>query len=41
MTGPHPSGGYILEELSVGMVAEKPVIITEERIQRFAEASST
>ena len=39
MTGPHPSGGYILEELSVGMVAEKPVIITEERFQRFAEAS--
>lgn len=39
MTGPHPSGGYILEELSVGMVAEKPVTITEERIQRFAEAS--
>mgnify|MGYP001588680183 FL=1 len=39
MTGPHPSGGYILDELSVGMVAEKPVTITEERIQRFAEAS--
>jgi 3-hydroxybutyryl-CoA dehydratase len=39
MTGPHPSGGYILEELSVGMVAEKDVPVTEERIQRFAEAS--
>ena len=39
MTGPHPSGGYILEELSVGMVAEKPVTITEDRIQHFAEAS--
>lgn len=35
----HPSGGYILEELVVGMVAEKRVIVTEERIQRFAEAS--
>ena len=39
MTGPHPSGGYILEELRVGMVAEKPVTITEDRIRRFAEAS--
>lgn len=39
ITGPHPSGGYILDELSVGMVAEKPVTITEDRIQRFAEAS--
>lgn len=36
---PHPSGGYILEELAVGMVAEKHVAITEERIQKFAEAS--
>ncbi len=35
----HPSGGYILEELAVGMTAEKPVIVTEERIDRFAEAS--
>lgn len=35
----HPSGGYILEELRVGMVAEKPVTITEGRIQSFAEAS--
>jgi len=35
----HPSGGYILEELSIGMVAEKQVIVTEERIVRFAEAS--
>jgi 3-hydroxybutyryl-CoA dehydratase len=39
MIEPHPSGGYILEELSVGMTAEKRVPITEERIQRFAEAS--
>lgn len=37
--GPHPSGGYILDELSVGMVAEKPVIVTEGRIEAFAEAS--
>lgn len=35
----HPSGGYILEELSVGMTAEKRVEITEARIQHFAEAS--
>jgi acyl dehydratase len=35
----HPSGGYILEELAVGMVAEKPVTVTEARIDRFAEAS--
>jgi acyl dehydratase len=35
----HPSGGYILEELKVGMVAEKIVEITEARIQAFAEAS--
>jgi acyl dehydratase len=39
MTEPHPSGGYILEELSVGMVAEKRVTVTEERIAQFAEAS--
>ena len=39
MTEPHPSGGYILEELSVGMTAEKTVEITEKRIQQFAEAS--
>lgn len=39
MIQPHLSGGYILEELVVGMVAEKRVIVTEERIQRFAEAS--
>ncbi|MBP7650271.1 MAG: (R)-hydratase, partial [Phenylobacterium sp.] len=25
----HPSGGYILEELSVGMTAEKRVTVTE------------
>ena len=35
----HPSGGYILEELSVGMVAEKQVPVTEARIGLFAEAS--
>lgn len=39
MIGPHASGGYILEELSVGMVAEKQVPVTEARIQAFAEAS--
>jgi acyl dehydratase len=39
MIEPHSSGGYILEELIVGMVAEKRVAITEERIQKFAEAS--
>ena len=39
MIEPHPSGGYILEELVVGMVAEKRVTVTEERIARFAEAS--
>ncbi|WP_425995560.1 MaoC family dehydratase [Caulobacter sp. DWR1-3-2b1] len=39
MIQPHLSGGYILEELVVGMVAEKRVIVTQERIQRFAEAS--
>jgi 3-hydroxybutyryl-CoA dehydratase len=39
MTDQHPSGGYILEELSVGMTAEKQVEITEARIQHFAEAS--
>jgi acyl dehydratase len=32
MIGPHPTGGYILEELSVGMTAEKHVTVTEERI---------
>ena len=35
----HPSGGYILEELEVGMTAEKTVHVTEERIRLFAEAS--
>ena len=35
----HPSGGYILEELHVGMAAEKIVPVTEERIQIFADAS--
>src|SRR3954471_8563953 len=39
MIGPHPSGGYILEELSVGMTAEKRVTVTERRINKFAEAS--
>ena len=39
MIGPHPTGGYILEELSVGMTAEKRVPVTEERIGLFAEAS--
>ena len=39
MIEPHPSGGYILEELVVGMVAEKRVTVTEERIAKFAEAS--
>jgi acyl dehydratase len=39
MIEPHSSGGYILEELIVGMVAEKHVAITEKRIQKFAEAS--
>ena len=35
----HPSGGYILEELHVGMSAEKIVPVSEERIQMFADAS--
>ena len=35
----HPSGGYILEELRVGMIAEKVITATEERIRLFAEAS--
>ncbi|WP_416354695.1 MaoC family dehydratase [Brevundimonas sp.] len=35
----HPSGGYILDELFVGMTAEKRVEITEARIVQFAEAS--
>lgn len=35
----HPSGGYILDELFVGMTAEKAVEVTEARIQQFAEAS--
>jgi acyl dehydratase len=39
MIGPHPSGGYILDELVIGMVAEKHVTVTEERIAQFAEAS--
>ena len=39
MTEPHPSGGYILDELAVGMTAEKLTTVTEERISHFAEAS--
>ena len=39
MIQPHPSGGYILEELAVGMTAEKRVTVTEARIAQFAEAS--
>jgi acyl dehydratase len=39
MVEAHPSGGYILEELAVGMTAEKRVTVTAERIDRFAEAS--
>jgi acyl dehydratase len=39
MIGPHPTGGYILDELSVGMTAEKHVPVTEARIALFAEAS--
>lgn len=35
----HPSGGYILDELHVGMAAEKIVHVSEERIRLFAEAS--
>ena len=35
----HPSGGYILEELSVGMTAEKHVTVTEARVSQFAQAS--
>ena len=35
----HPSGGYILDELFVGMTAEKHVDITEARIVQFAGAS--
>jgi 3-hydroxybutyryl-CoA dehydratase len=39
MIEPHPSGGYILDELAVGMTAEKRVMVTADRIGRFAEAS--
>ncbi|PTS90947.1 MULTISPECIES: MaoC family dehydratase [unclassified Caulobacter] len=39
MIQPHASGGYILDELVVGMVAVKQVTVTEERIGQFAEAS--
>jgi len=39
MVEAHGSGGYILEELSVGMSAEKRVAVTEARIAHFAEAS--
>ncbi|MDY6924755.1 MAG: MaoC family dehydratase [Pseudomonadota bacterium] len=39
MVNAHASGGYILEELRVGMAAEKIIHVTEQRIQLFAEAS--
>ena len=39
LVGQHPSGGYILEELHVGMAAEKVIVCTEQRILQFAEAS--
>jgi acyl dehydratase len=39
MVESHPSGGYILDELCVGMTAEKHVPVTEQRIAHFAEAS--
>lgn len=39
MIEPHPSGGYILDELVVGMTAEKLVTVTEQRIGQFAAAS--
>ncbi|HVL41529.1 MAG TPA: MaoC family dehydratase [Brevundimonas sp.] len=39
MVTKHPSGGYILEELHVGMTAVKVIPVTEQRIQQFAEAS--
>ncbi|MBN8528052.1 MAG: MaoC family dehydratase [Caulobacterales bacterium] len=39
MVQAHPSGGYILDEMFVGMTAEKHVEITEARIVQFAEAS--
>ena len=39
MIQPHLSGGYILEELAVGMVAEKRVTVTDTRIAQFAQAS--
>ncbi len=35
----HSSGGYILEELHVGMTAEKVIHMTDQRIRQFAEAS--
>ncbi len=39
LVGAHPSGGYILDELHVGMTAEKTVEMTEQRIHQFADAS--
>jgi acyl dehydratase len=39
MIDAHPSGGYILEELAVGMTAEKRITVTEARVQDFAAAS--
>lgn len=38
-TQPNPYGGYILDELFVGMTAEKHVSVTEQRIDHFADAS--
>lgn len=35
----HPSGGYIFEELFLGMTAEKTVEISDARVVQFAEAS--
>ena len=39
MIEPHPTGGYILDELVLGMTAEKQVPVTEQRVSQFAEAS--
>jgi acyl dehydratase len=39
MVSTHPSGGYILDELHVGMTAEKVITATDERVRLFAEAS--
>jgi acyl dehydratase len=39
MIDAHPSGGYILDELFIGMAAEKRITVTDHRIGQFAEAS--